>query len=203
MEKNFEQKYQRKFYDVLLDGENLQEFKSIYERIDEIERCRGVKYPEMVLPIMNKSSKNVNLKIRVKNYSDYNLLIDKWPHDAFKTGVKAYSTPPNLKILILNVKKSLKIKPGFRITDELYHKYGLYNVKRIYNHRNEPCNKLIAKCKTISDYIHVLKNGIKIGKEQNFHAVVPNIVNYKTCQNCGSLNHQAKDCHSKQLCKQP
>ncbi|CAF1084925.1 unnamed protein product, partial [Brachionus calyciflorus] len=28
----------------------------------------------------------------------------------------------------------------------MYNDYGLFNIKRIYTHKNQPCDKLLAKC---------------------------------------------------------
>lgn len=153
------QKYKRVYYDVILSGNGISSYTNIYERIDEINGCTGVKSPEMVRPIYETKTENTRLLIRVKNFLDYKSLTKNWPSDSFKTGVKAHSKSPQLKVNILNVEKKLKASQHKM---ELGNKYGLCNIRRIHNHYNQPCNKLMAWCNTISDYIHVLKNGIYI-----------------------------------------
>ena len=194
----YEQKYKRDHYDVLLHGNGISAYTNIYERIDEIKRCTGIKSPEMVRPIIEKSSKNTKLKIRVKDYLDYRSLIQTWPLDSFNTGVKADPALQKLKVIVLDVERKLKINQDNIEIKELENKYGLYNVHRVYNHKNQSCSRLIASCKKIRDYIHVLKFGIYIGNKK--YAVLPNIVNYKVCSKCGSLNHQGKNCSKEKRC---
>ncbi|CAF0788973.1 unnamed protein product, partial [Brachionus calyciflorus] len=67
-----------------------------------------------------------------------------------------------------------------------------------YNLDNRPSNKLMANCKSISSFIRILKYGIKIGNKQ--HLVVPNIVNYRLCENCGGLNHRKNNCVKEKRC---
>ncbi|CAF1148606.1 unnamed protein product [Brachionus calyciflorus] len=43
----YEIKYQRKFYDLTIDGECFHEYESIFERLKEIEGCTGVKDLQM------------------------------------------------------------------------------------------------------------------------------------------------------------
>ncbi|CAF0796992.1 unnamed protein product [Brachionus calyciflorus] len=146
----------------------INEFTSIYERIDEIQRCHGAISPEMVLPILDKKSKNVKLKIRVKSFEEFKSLIGEWPSDAFKAGVKAKSIVPNLKVVILNINRKIKINRNSEWTRELEKKYCLHSVKRIYDHENKPSNKLMAQCNTISSFIWLLKNGIKLLNGEKF-----------------------------------
>lgn len=200
LEELYERKYERKYYDVLLFGNGLDQYSTIYERIDEINRCTGVKSPEMVRPIVDKFSKITKLKIRVKKYDDYQALLSIWPIDSFKTGVTTQSALTNLKVLIMNVERKIKIGKDETEVKELCSKYGLNHVKRIYNHNNKPCKTLVARCEKISDYIQLLKHGVMIGKSQKKYVVLPYIVNYKVCANCGSLNHYKKDCHVEQRC---
>ncbi|CAF0790746.1 unnamed protein product [Brachionus calyciflorus] len=178
-EKNYENLYPQSYYDFFLYGENINEFPTIYDRVDEIKRCFGVK---------------------VKSYRDFKTIASEWPKDAFKTGVKIVTKPLNLKVVILNVKKKFKIGNNIpeikKITDE----YGLFNVKRIYNPSNKPCNKLIANCKQISNFVSILKTGVKFDTNQGIHKALPHIVSYKLCQKCGSLKHQEKNCTSFQRC---
>ncbi|CAF0734177.1 unnamed protein product [Brachionus calyciflorus] len=127
----YEQKYERKYHDVFLFGENLSKFKTIYERIDEINRCVGVKNLEMVLPILDKQSKMIKYKLRVKSYEDYKKLMIRWPQDSFETGVFVKSKPIELKIFIHGVKKNLKINQISSIVKEITENYGIFNIKRL------------------------------------------------------------------------
>ncbi|CAF0734314.1 unnamed protein product [Brachionus calyciflorus] len=194
-EEDYEISYRPKFYDLFLYGKNLNEFPTIYNRVDEIKRCVGVN-PDMVLPIFNKSSEIVKYKVRVKNYKDYRALVSEWPNDAFKTGVKIVSKPLNLKVVILNVRKKLKIANNIPEIKKLCQKYGLLNIKRIYNHKNKPCNKLIATCKTIGDFVSILKTGVKFENNQDIHQVLPNIVSVLRCLRCSEIGHSKEKCKS-------
>ena len=53
--KFYDAKYQRKYYDVIIEGDGIKEFSDIYARVKEIERCVQVS-PIMVLPIKSKIS---------------------------------------------------------------------------------------------------------------------------------------------------
>ncbi|CAF1079818.1 unnamed protein product [Brachionus calyciflorus] len=179
-------------------AQNLSQFKTIYNRIDEINRCVGVNNLEMILPILDKQSKIKNYKLRVKNYEDYKKLIDRWPQDSFKTGVIAKSKPIEFEILKHGVKKNRKINHHSSIVKELSNRYGIYNIRRLFRHDKTPCNKLIAKCNEIFDFIRVLKYGVVVNKYK--YQVLPNIRKYKVCNSCGSLSHQDKDCTAQQRC---
>ncbi|CAF0713127.1 unnamed protein product [Brachionus calyciflorus] len=196
--KDYEKIYHRNFYDVILTGESINEFKTIYDRIDEIERCVNVKNPLMALPIKSKSSKNIKLKIRVNNYDDFEKMLQIWPVDAFKNGVsvKPVEYKKELLIIVDGVKKSLKMNSLEII--ELGNNYSLSKIKRIYNHKNKPTKKLIAKCHSIKDYVQVLNYGIKMNSGKMI--VMPKIINPKVCLKCGDLNHQEKNCYQKEVC---
>ena len=79
-------------------------------------------------------------------------------------------------------------------------KYGLFGIRRIHNHQKKPTNKIMARCRKIGDFIHILKHGIKFGKDKKFHNVLPNIISHKICRNCGSLHHQENKCQSEKRC---
>ncbi|CAF0834483.1 unnamed protein product [Brachionus calyciflorus] len=194
----YEQKYKQDYYDVIICGDRISEYSNIYERIDEIKRCTGVKSFEMVLPIFDKVSNKTKLKIRVKELLDYKALNMNWPLDSFKSGVKVYKTTPILKVVILDVTRKFKTSLDNNEINDLINKYGFKKIHRLYNHKKNPCSKLIATCKSISDYVDVLRKGIYIGSKK--HVVIPNIINYRVCSNCGSLKHQKKECHKEQRC---
>ncbi|CAF0749752.1 unnamed protein product [Brachionus calyciflorus] len=154
----------------------------------------------MVLPIKSKISKLQKLKIRVDKYEDYEKLTKNWPVDAFKNGIIVQKIKPKneLMINILNIDQKLKLSESEIIKIEKNN--GLSNLKRIYKHDNSSSDRLVAKCNTIIDFIRILKYGIKIDENSNKHIVVPNIINYKVCQNCGGLNHREKDCRNYKKC---
>ncbi|CAF0919996.1 unnamed protein product [Brachionus calyciflorus] len=109
-DKYYEEIYERNYYDVSIFGKDLDKFSNIYERMDEIKRCIGVTRPEMIRPVMEKnSSKIVKMIIRVNNYKDFKLLTGEWPLDSFISGVKTQANVPELKILIFNVDRKIKI----------------------------------------------------------------------------------------------
>ncbi|CAF0828252.1 unnamed protein product [Brachionus calyciflorus] len=118
------------------------------------------------------------------------------PLDAFKTGVKVEPIRPNLLVNILDVDKSFNTS-NIEI-NEISSKFDLTNIKRIYNLDNRPSNKLMASCRSISSFIRILKYGIKIGNKQ--HLVVPNIVNYRLCENCCGLNHRQNNYVKEKRC---
>ncbi|CAF1088287.1 unnamed protein product [Brachionus calyciflorus] len=132
----------------------------------------------MIRPVSNKDSSTTKLILRVKDYQDYKSLISKWPLDSFKLGVKAESSHPKLKVIILNVDRKLKIDEKSIFFKKIHEDCGLYSLKRIYNYKNQPCNKLSAKCKSIKDFIYILKNGILIGENEQRHDVLPHIINH-------------------------
>ncbi|CAF1120803.1 unnamed protein product, partial [Brachionus calyciflorus] len=70
---------------------------NIYDRKDELKRCSGVIRPEMIRPIIDKSSKNSKLIIRVNSYDDFKLLTGNWPIDSFKSGVNVQPNIPLIK----------------------------------------------------------------------------------------------------------
>ncbi|CAF0705613.1 unnamed protein product [Brachionus calyciflorus] len=165
-EKYYEQKYLRDYYDIILSGKGISEYSNIYERVDEIKRCTGIKSVEMARPIVEKLSMNTKLKIRVKEFHHYKALCNNLALDSFKTGVNIFQSDPNLRVVILDVPRKFKTS-----------KYGLNKIRRIHNHKNQPTKKLIANCIRISDFIQLLLNGIYI--ESKKYVVLPNIVNYK------------------------
>ncbi|CAF0895034.1 unnamed protein product [Brachionus calyciflorus] len=187
----YELYYQRKHYDVIIQAESLDEFSDIYERLAEIENKTGVRNPEMILPIKDKNSKIIKLKIRVKNLSDYKILLD-WPLDSFKTGVNVFPVAHKYGVIIENIEQKIQINQKNADIIKLANRYNLFNIKRIHNHRNKPTRKVMAFCKTVSDLVFVLKNGIEFGQDNKKHLVLPNIKNYKICDECGGLNHQKK-----------
>ncbi|CAF1079405.1 unnamed protein product, partial [Brachionus calyciflorus] len=193
-----ERKYKRDYYDFELIGNGISGYSNIYERIDEIKRCTGIDNLEMVRPIVEKNSKNMKLKIKVKEYSDYKTLTKEWPLDSFKTGIKIKKSYPNLKVIVLDVQRNFKANQDNIEIKALQDNYGLYNIRRIHNHKNQPCNKITAKCKKISDFIDVIKDGVFIGSKK--YRVIPHTVNYRVCSKCGSLKHQQKDCFKAQYC---
>ncbi|CAF0984810.1 unnamed protein product [Brachionus calyciflorus] len=81
---------------------------------------------------------------------------------------------------------------------ELGKNYGLSKIKRIFNHKNKPTKKLIAKCHSIKDYVQVLNFRIKMSSGKMI--VMPKIINPKVCLKCGDLNHNEKNCYQKEIC---
>ncbi|CAF0997527.1 unnamed protein product, partial [Brachionus calyciflorus] len=169
-EKNYEIMYPKKFYDVLIFGDNLSDFPTFYNRIDEIKRCVGVN-PEMVLPIFNKLSQIVKYKVRVKNYNDYRNLLGEWPKDAFKTGVIIQTLPKNLKVVIQNVKKQLKV--------------GI--LKTGANFENDP--KIYPVLPNIVNYKLCQKCGRLNHQERN-------CTSHQRCLRCSEYGHSMEQCHN-------
>ena len=66
---------------MTIRGDRISEYLNIYERLDEIKRCTGVKNVEMVRLIVDKVSHKTKLKIRVKELLDYKALSKNWPLD--------------------------------------------------------------------------------------------------------------------------
>ena len=107
---------------------------------------------------------------------------------------------PNLVVIILNIDKNVEIHQKNLDVKELANMYGLYDIKRVYKHQNQPCSKIMAKCKSIFQFIQLLKYGITFGKSGKRHPVLPRIINYKICEHCGDLNHREKDCIREHKC---
>ncbi|CAF0879676.1 unnamed protein product, partial [Brachionus calyciflorus] len=133
-------KYKRDYYDVILYGDGLSEFKNIYERIDEINRCTGVKNPEIVRPIEEKKSKISKLLTIVKNYFEYKSLTKTWPLDSLKTDVKVYPKTPKLQIIVLDVNRKFKVSQDNMQIKKLRSISGLYE-QDIKQEQMAPSNK--------------------------------------------------------------
>ncbi|CAF0951752.1 unnamed protein product [Brachionus calyciflorus] len=196
-----ELKYNRDKYSVVIHGNNIEDYSAnIFDRLDELKRCVGVLNPGMILPIVDKDTEVMSLKVTVNNYHDYLKLIGKWPTNAFKSGVNVEPLPYNLTVVISNVDKDINITSSDTRIRQTEKVYGLTNFERIRTRDNKPTTKLKAQAKSISDYIEVLKKGIYLGITSKRHHVTPNIIYPNVCKKCGNLSHREKECNNEACC---
>ncbi|CAF0958331.1 unnamed protein product [Brachionus calyciflorus] len=72
----------------------------------------------MILPI--KEKKLIKLKIRVKNLSDSKILLDDWPPDSFKTGLKMFPVAQKYGVIIETIRRKIQFLFAFALSMRIF-----------------------------------------------------------------------------------
>ncbi|CAF1085759.1 unnamed protein product [Brachionus calyciflorus] len=195
-----ETQYPRQRYEIQLTGDGLMDFKDIYSRLKELERCKGIDNPILIQPAIDEDKKKHLLNIAVNNFEDYLKLREEWPLDAFRKGVIVTDRPPHLPIIINNVDKNIPICPNdIRVLD-LKNRYGVIDLERIYVQDKMPTNKVKANVLTLWNYIDLVTNGIYLDITSMKHTIKPVILYSHVCGRCGNPNHNQKENKCRERC---
>jgi len=205
-----ENKYTLQKYCVSIHSEGLAANKYAGNMLHRIREIKRISKASRILSASingDLATKKVYTKVETDSKDDYLKLLNcEWPSGSF--GTNSITTVERewlgFKLELLNVDKSIRLE---KETDSIrkLKDMGLRNICRSYridhsSMEETVTNRVSFNVKDLLVLKMVLSEMIPIECTKQAHTVAPFIERVRTCKNCQSFEHNAKQCRNQPLC---